>query len=289
MSYDRGRLAGVWEDGGPLVRVRLSLSRTLWRLGPAWSVLAGAIVFGWTPGSTAALLRLAAAVVLGDLAWGSLRQIVPLGSVGLDSLDASSFVLPYASRGAPLDRFLSRLVGVSGQPAASTWQSLVASLALVAALSLLLGPAASALSVGVALLVALAWLLAVNRRSYPALCLALLDVAAPWLLGMSWAGLETLALRTVLGPLMLMVGFTLLQWGAYRAWQSGETSLTGLWVGQIAVLSVLIAMREAGVAAIVAALFAPPSWWLLRRDRTGVVRALPWWWTAFAVTALVLA
>lgn len=286
MSYDRGRLAGVWEDSGPLVRMRLSLSRTLWRIGPAWSVLAGALVFGWAPTSAAAFLQLAAAVVLGDLAWGSLRQIVPLGSTGLGSPGASPLILPYARPEASLARVLNRLASNSELSAASAWQPLVASLVLVAALSLLLGPAALALSSGVVLLVALAWLLVANRRRYPALCLAMLDVTAPWLLGMSWAGLGGLASRTAPGPFMLMAGFTLLQWGVYRARQSDEASRIGLWAGQAAVLVALIATRQAAACAIVAVLFVPPSWWLLRRDCSGLPRALPWWWAAFEVAAL---
>ncbi len=286
MPYDRNRLAGVWEDSGPLVRVRLTLSRTLWRIGPAWSVLAGALVFGWAPTSAVAFFRLVAAVVLGDLAWGSLRQIVPLGPIGFGSPDASPLILPYARSEAPLTRVLNRLARSSGQPAASVWQPLIVSLASISVLSLLLGPAALALSGGVVLLVALAWLLLVNRHRYPALCLALLDVAAPWLLGMSWAGLGTLASRAALGPFTLMAGFTLLQWGVYRARPSDEASRFGLWAGQAAVLAALIATRQAAACAIVAVLFVPPSWWLLGRDRSGLPRAFPWWWAAFEVAAL---
>ncbi len=288
MSYRQDWLVDAWEYGGPLVCARFSLSRMLWRIGPAWSVLAGAMVSGWMPDSTAAALWLIASVVLGDLAWGSLRQSVPLSPAGLALPDASSQILPYTSRGAPLDKLLSRWASVAGQPAVLAWQPLIICLVLVGALSLLLGPVALVLSLGVTVLAALAWLSVVNRRDHPALGLALLDVAAPWLLGMSGAGWRGLTARTALEPLMLMAGFTLLQWGIYRARQSGGMSFIGLWAGQVAVLAVLLSLGQIWIAVIVAVLFVFPAWWLLRHNRSELRCVLPWWWAAFALATLAL-
>lgn len=288
MSYRHDWLVDAWEHGGPLVRVRFGLSRMIWRIGPAWSVLAGAVISGWMPDSTTTVLRLIASVVLGDLAWGSLRQSVPLSPAGLVFPDASSQILPYTIPGAPLDRLLSHWASVSGQPAVLAWQPLIICLVLVGALSFLLGPVALVLSLGVTVLVALAWLLVVNRRDHPALGLALLDVTAPWLLGMSGVGWRGLTARTALEPLMLMAGFTLLQWGIYRARQSGGMSVIGLWAGQVTVLAVLLLLGQIWAAVIVAVLFVFPAWWLLRHNRSELSCVLPWWWAAFVVATLTL-
>lgn len=293
MHRDRGGVspgsAGIVTHGGPLVRAQLTLSRTLWRIGPAWSVLAGALALGWEPVDTDAILRLVAAVVLGDAAWGSLRQMIPGAPVGFESPHISPAILPYTQPGAPLARLLSHLGGDAGQPAATAWQPLAVSLVLVIALSLLTGPAALALSAGVLLLVTLAWLLVVNRGSHPALCYALMDVTAPWLLGMSTAGLGAFTSHGAIRAFALLAGFTVLQWGAQRAARKGAAELpVGVWAGQATVLAALIAAQQAWACAIVAALFSPPSWWLLRRGEDWLARALPWWWGAFGVAALAL-
>lgn len=292
MYGDRGQANGSAADAtivaGPLVRVQLSFSRTLWRIGPAWSVLAGALAFGWTPADAGAILRLGAAIALGDLAWGSLRPFLP-GLTGKEpSASGQAPTLPYAMPDAPLARLLSGPAASTGLPVDAAWQPLAAGLALTLALSLLIGPGALALSLGALLLTALAWLWLMKRGDCPAFILALLDVASPWLLGMSLLGSPVFVAHGWVAPFALLGAFSLLQWGILRAGQGNIVATAGVWLGQLAVLATLVALKQAWASALVAAALAAPSWWLLRRDRAGLGRALPWWWATLAITAFGL-
>lgn len=291
MRSDYGPVSAAAEDerpaAGPLLQAELSLSRAVWRIGPAWSVLAGALAGGWAPSEADAILRLGAAILLGDLTWGSLRQLLP--RAGIDPAPSAAFVpvLPYAAPDAPLARFLNGLAAGAGLAAHVAWQPLAVLLALTVALSLLLGLTAAALSVGVLLLLMLAWLTVVGRGQQPAFLLALLDVMLPGLLGMSLTGDALFNGLGWAGPIALLGAFMLLQWGVLRAWvRAGST--VGVWLGQLAVIGVLVALKQAWPCALVIALFAPPSWWLLQADRAGIARALPWWWAAFGVAFVVL-
>lgn len=277
------------QDVGPLLRAQVSFSRVLWRIGPAWSVLFGAVAGGWAPAEVDAILRLGAAILLGDLAWGSLRQLLPQGPINPPVRAASlAPVVPYALPDAPLVKFLNSLTGGTGLPAEVAWQPLAVGVALTAALSLLLGPAAVVLSLGALLLLALAWLLTANRGSQAAFSLALLDVAFPGLLGLSLVGDALFVDRGWAGPVALLSAFTLLQWGVLRMRRREPGLPVSVWVGQLAVLVALIALRQAWACALVAVLFALPSWSLLRSERTGGAHALPWWWAAYGAALMAL-
>lgn len=233
---------------GPLVRLRIAPSRSIWRIGPAWSVLGGALVAGVPVTGAAALFRLAAAAILGDLLWGALRQLAPDGPGGAEAPAARS-ALPYARADAPLATFLAALArrpeGVRHAPE----QALLIGLALTAAVSVLLGPAALFAS-ALAALVVIGVGLRASRSAGVALGEALLDVMLPWLLGAGLAGAGAVS-----GQVMALAGaFTLLQWGAARA---ERASTLPAWLGQGAVLAVLIATRQPWALAGVAALFAP--------------------------------
>jgi hypothetical protein len=79
MSEQMQPLSGAGGQGvaetGPLVRLHFAPSRMLWRIGPAWVVVAGAVAAGAPLGNAASLLRLATAVILADLVWGTLRRL----------------------------------------------------------------------------------------------------------------------------------------------------------------------------------------------------------------------
>ena len=75
LSGAAGGQSGV--EAGPLMQLHLAPSRMLWRIGPAWAVVAGAVAAGVALGDAVSLLRLAAAVILADLIWGILRRIIP--------------------------------------------------------------------------------------------------------------------------------------------------------------------------------------------------------------------
>ncbi len=258
---------------GPLVRLHIVPSRWIWRIGPAWAVLAGALAAGAPVLAADALFRLAAAVILADLLWGALRQSAPV-QPGQATVQPAPSVLPYARPDAPLATFLAGLAGHQGDPLWAPWQGLLLSLALIGALSVLLGPAAMLLSAA-ALLAWGGW----RAVGGAALGDAVLDVALPWLLGASLAGSAAFA-----WPVWALAGaFTLLQWGALRA---QERSAALAWLGQGAVLAALIALRQPWALAGIAVLLAPAAWWLAARRPGAVAHALPWWWAAMLIAAL---
>jgi hypothetical protein len=275
-------------EAGPLVQLHVELSRMLWRIGPAWAVLAGAMAVRASLSAPDILLRLATAVVLADLAWGILRKVVSDRSSNATSVTAAP-ELPYAQPTSPLAQFLHALAAGRGgeQPGSrAAWQELSAGLVLTVALSWLLGglaPVLSALAVGVILL---GWALA-RRGSQPAFCLAVLDVALPWFLGagLAWRGQE--GAIAALPWFWLAASFTVLQWGVHRARLSGGQRIGGPWLGQMAVLAALLVLGQPWVLAVTVVLLAPPFWWLARREGTARALALglPWWWAAMLLAA----
>jgi hypothetical protein len=280
----------VVAETGPLVHLHLAPSRMLWRISPAWAVVAGAVAAGAPLGNAVSLLRLATAVILADLIWGILRRIIPAspGIEGTASLVAPS--LPYGSSDALLARFI-QMTAADQQVSPAPWLSWLSGLAVTAVLSLLLGAPAlliSALAVGLVLLTR-----ALFRSAHrPALCLALLDVALPWALGAAlvWSEVKGEALSWFLQTAMLAAAFTILQWGLYRVRLSAGRRLVALYVGQAVLLGVLILLRQPGAVAVVALLLAPPIWWLARQGEAEVAlaRALPWWWASMLAVAAIV-
>ena len=137
-----GARDGAIVDAGPLIDVHVVLGRVLWRIGPAWSVLAGALAGGAPLTTSDALLRLAAAVVLADIGWGILRKLIP-SRPGVAATQAVALPsVPYAQPAAPLARFMQFLAaGFAEGPSKlrAAWQSLLAGLGLVAFLRLASG------------------------------------------------------------------------------------------------------------------------------------------------------
>ena len=274
-------------DAGPLMQLHLAPSRMLWRIGPAWAVLAGAVAAGVALGNAGSLLRLAAAVVLADLLWGILRRIVPTspGTEGTENRAAPS--LPYGSSDAPLARLI-QMSAADQQTAPAPWLSWLSGLTLTAVLSLLLGVPAlllSALAVGLMLLAR-----ALFRSAHrPALCLALLDVALPWALGAAtvWPAVYGGAAFWSFQTAMLAAAFTVLQWGFYRARLSAGRRLVALYLAPVMLLCTLIVLRQSWAVAVAALLLTPPIWWLARRGEAeaALLRGLPWWWASMLLVA----
>ncbi len=299
--------------------MRLAVSRAVFRLGPAWSVVAGAVAVGALRPDAAALLRVLTAAVLADLAWGAIRQVIPVVPVAVSltvppaRVAPAAGMLPYAQPDAPLARWLAALTPVhpldmvflaeSGASAPATrvqtgaWQGVLVVGGLAFVLSLLLGWPAVMLTVVV---LATIWTAAAIARSgeLPALAHALLDVGWPWLLGVTLAASE-LADRTGGGAwaavhpaLLLAAAFTVLQWGMYRGRRNAQLqpSVTPAlaWCGQLAVIGVLVGLRQPWAVAFVAALLAAPSFWLARVRPGTWAGAMPWWWAASFVAAFAL-
>lgn len=306
-------------ESGPLVQMRLAVSRAVFRLGPAWSVVAGAIAVGALRPEAPGLLRVLTAAVLADLAWGAIRQVIPIvpaaASLAMPTAQVAptAGVLPFARPDAPLARWLAALTPAypldstfggaadarvpTPQVLSGAWQGVLVISGLALILSMLLGWPAVALT-----LVALAtiWVAAATGRrgEFPALAHALLDVGWPWFLGMSLAagelaGAEGGANWTVVRPgLLLAAAFTVLQWGMYRGRHAAQVQPGGTpvlaWFGQFGVLALLIVMRSPWAVACVAALLATPSIWLARMRPGTWAGAMPWWWAASFVAAFAV-
>ncbi len=293
-------------DAEPLFGLRLSVSRYPWRIGPAWAVLAGALAAGAPISSGTALLRLLGAVLLADAVWGGLWGMMALGAGRAQPEE--NWGLPYTQPGAPLLRLSRRL---SELASGTGCHELLAGAILSLGLAALFGWVALLLAVMV--LVCAVWAqLVCERGRQPALPHALLAVGLPWALGLvlagpgSWFGPGP-------GPLALGLAFTVLQWGAQRARLPGTGVGLGIWFGQGAILAVLAAARLPWAVCIAAALFLPPSWWLLRagaRARqlrpaaepmlpgsrqalqhllaVAMARSAIWWWLVLMLAAVAL-
>ncbi len=242
-------------EAGPLVQLQISLSRIPWRIAPAWSVLAGALAAGTALGDPALWLRVVAAVVLGDLAWGILRRYVTAAG-GSQAVDPGfTALLPYAQPDSPVS-LVVRELSADG----AGWHGAFAGLVLALGGSLLLGLPALVLSVAAIVVTVVAWALA-RRGDEPAACLALLDVLLPFALGLIAAG--GLARRPLAWqPLLVAAAFSVLQWGALRRAAGRGQGAFVLGVG--AVLLALIGLAMPWAAAVSAVLLAPALYWLGR-------------------------
>ncbi len=271
-------------EAGPLVKLQISLSRVPWRIAPAWSVLAGALAVASPVSEPALALRVVAAMVLGDMAWGLLRRSGIPGIIISRAGQPQRVELPYSQDHAPLSCGVRTLM-LNGM----TWQAALAGLIFTLGGSLLIGLPAVALSAVALLVTVLTWPLT-RRNVTPAISMALLDVLFPWILGMFAAG-WTYANSLSLHPLVVAFGFTVLQWGMLRAAtvQTGRRR-TAIGVGALAVLVALIALRMSWAAAVVAVFLAPPVYWLydLERDPASSARAGPWALVALFVAASAL-
>ena len=270
-------------EARPLVAVRLAPRQSIWRIAPAWAVLAGVLASGVSLMDRSLALNAVAALVLTDGVWGALRQLISAPAARRNGAVLAPS-LPYATSTGPLAQLPASLR--AGDETSPRWQEPFLVAVLCIGVSALVGLAGVAASVIALVLIWLAWAFARQGRT-PALCLALLDVMLPWTLGL------LVALRPGLGDLRALwpaaavaTAFTILQWGYYQARTFGR-GRTLVWLGQAVILTALIIAGQAGAAAIVGVLLLPPSWWLARRDITAQVLSLsrPWWLAALLISA----
>lgn len=273
-------------EAGSLVRLHVSLSRAPWRIAPAWSVLAGALAVGSPVSQPALALRVVAAVVLGDMAWGLLRraEMTAVIAAGVDQVHRVE--LPYSEENAPLTRALRSLTLIG-----MTWQGVLAGLIILLGGGLLIGWPAVALSVLAALIGIRSWFSA-RRGAPPTVAMALLDVLLPWLLGMFAVGWASGDAPLRWPSLLVAIGFTVLQWSTLHAatGRMGRGSLA-IEIGILAVPGVLFALHMPWAAAVVAVLLAPVAYWYHAAGREGgSISAYtgPWMLIALLVAALAL-
>lgn len=274
-------------EAGPLVQLQISLSRVPLRIAPAWSVLAGALAVAPTLSDPALWLRVVAAVVLGDLLWGILRQYAQARPDGAGQGALFALPLPYAQPNAPMSRLLGSLTY-----GGATWHGALAGVVLALGGGLLLGLPAVGLSLIVIVITALAGPLA-RRGDAPSAAFALLDALLPWTLGMlaaGWASVDALRWQ----PLLVGLALTVLQWGVLRATAKEQGASLALTVGALAVIVALVALRLPGAAALTAVLLAPALYWLGRRDGAAafgparIAWAGPWLMLTLFVAAMAL-
>jgi hypothetical protein len=257
-------------------------------------VVAGAIAAGTTYLEASALLKLFAAVLLAELAWGTLLRMSAKGrnesDVGLGTL-----YLPYATSAAPVGRLSNALTERRADGSVrSGWHDLVLGLVLTIALSLVLGGVAvllSLLAVGASLA---AWLLC-HRKVAAALPLAMLGVGLPWLLG---AGLDSRSLTELLrvdsGVILFAGVFTVLQWGALCVGTRQPAALVLIWLGQALAVVAAIGLGLPWLTIMLAALLLVPSIRVASHGRSVgrppmlLASCVSWWWTAMMLAAIAL-
>jgi hypothetical protein len=254
--------------------------------------LAGAFSANTDVFALASPLQIVGAVLLADTAWGVLWRLTTSHLEAAAGEPISSAVAPYFSTQSPAGRFLHTLKQVA---AGASWHELVAALALVVALSLLLGPTSVVLSAFAGAVILWAWVL-VQAGKQPAACDALLNVGLPWLLGVMLVhGPSALAHPTAgLAPLLMGLAFTALQWGARRAYLSGGLRIWGAWLGQAVVLLALIALQQSWTLMTIAVIMLPPAWWLWHAGNAvedidgALTHSGPWWLAAMMLSAMAL-
>ncbi len=285
--------SGRWlaPDLGPLIGLRVSVSRNPWRIGPAWAVMAGALAAGLPLNSSAALLQVLGAVLLADSAWGAVWAVMA-GSGGAPR-PAETWGLPYVQPAAPIMQVSERLRGLSSGVGC---HDLLVSVVLALGLSALLGMVPLLLSLAV-LAVAFVAQLVAERGRRPALGYAMLVVGLPWALGLGLAGRS---LGELSGPLILGAAFVLLVWGLEGVRGGEQPGMPGAWLGVAAVLAALAVLRLPWAACLAAVLFLPPAWWLLQAQAgrqpapgidlkvAAIERSAVWCWLVFLLAAVAL-
>jgi hypothetical protein len=254
--------------GAPLFSLRVHISPVIWRIGPAWVVLAAAWHGRPAAWSSVFLVQLATAAILADSIWGAFWNVLrhDPGAAPMTGRERQKPLrLPYATPRAPAAR-LARWLSDEAQPGQAL-QGWPLALMLSGLLALPLGRSALMLTAAVVLvsLLGLAWV----RRGHPAPASlqALMMVTIPWLLGQSLVGPMT----TWTWP--LVAGFTLLVWGLVRSAQ--HTPVT--WLAPLGLLLVVgaLVIQGAPVGAGLTGMAASiPFWFGL--GRPGALRATDW-------------
>lgn len=303
LDAERPRRAQLASGVGPLIGLRIWIGSGIWRIGPAWAVLAGALTSGAALLADTTPLRLVGTALLADSVWGVLWRMTALTPAAQDDPPAETIGLPYYRQTSPAGRFLRLLWRISG---GAGWPELFASVAAALILGLLLGAPALILTIAAWAITLWGWLL-IQAGRRPAACDALLNVGLPWLLGWAMAAPaipsataqllsgahEPLRSLNASAGLWLGLAFVIQEWGMRRASLAQGRRLIGFWAGQAAVPVVLIGLHQTSTLIPVAALLLPGAWlfWRVGRGQGDVAVALshsgPWRLAAMLTAALL--
>ncbi len=276
----------------PLVGMRLWLARSPWRLGPAWSALAGALAAGgifsprWDWGEAILLLFLV------DPAWGSLWAVLAerRRDAGEAAAPGAAPALPYLRPGSPAARLLGW--AESDLSLAAAWRLGLPSFVVATLAALALGREAVIAAALAYALCLVGWVTRRLQGQPSAWAQSVLMMGAPWGLGYA---------------LFASLGWLPLAWAcAWTVWQRGAIGIARqearawwmLGVAQAAVLGILLfARRPLGAAAI--AISCAPTWWTRSLSASSGDRetdaassaaapAQAWWWLAFLLSNAAL-
>jgi hypothetical protein len=283
-----------------LVGLQRRLARPFWGGASLWAVLCGALASGGLRWDGEALWTLALVLLLAELGWGSLWDLVANGrwlqGLGQGWPPQQSVAIPRLPYTLP-DSLAGRLFHRLGRLAAwwreTGWPAvggaLLGSLAatvLVVALSLLLPDAMRLLNAALVALVGLGlWQRARGRG--PLMAGALVQVGLGWLAG-------HLAFAPMGGSsLLLAIAFALSLWGAMRLKEGRRGALGLLDGGQVAVVAVLVMLKQPLAAFAVGMLLlgqvALQPGLATEEDRDRALgRSWPWLVAAMLVAALAL-
>lgn len=259
-------------------------------MGPAWAVVAGALILPWGAWDATVLLRVLTALLLADPIWGTFwhnqRHAAP-AELPATAPAAAGGPLPYAVPGSPATR-LATWLRDNPTPAESspTWHPAAGwpvALLLAFLLALPLGPVALVLTAAAVALSLLRLVWTRHDHAAPAVLDASLVVVVPWLLGMAAVG--------GLAPsgVALAAAFGLLVWGVLRSEQGLPHARTVTLVGQAAIVAVLVWQGRPLAAGLVGACCLLPTWLLAWSPaRAGAhAAAQPWYLAAMLLSAVI--
>jgi hypothetical protein len=270
------------------VNAQFWLGHFPWRITAAWSVLAALLASGALAGwETLNWQTLALLLLLVDPLWGSIWRLAA-GRKELLPLDAQvltyRFWLPYLQPRSPAHKVLG---WDSANVLPLLFRVALPSLALAAAVALVLGPFALVLTGLVALVSPLGWTMRRSLELQPVLLQSMVTVALPWLLTAQLMG-NGLNDEWVTPVTLLAVLATLHHWGEGRLLRNHFDSFG----------AALLALAEVGIVTLLVVAQAPfwlgllvicwlPAW-LVLLQRQPLQRVNFWWLAAFLVAALAL-
>ncbi len=282
------RLGSPQGVGEPLVSMWLWLTRSPWRPGAAWAVIAGMLASGGMSWRTQDWVRLLFLVLLVDPVWGSVWTLWAEGRPTGKGDSRSSHTrpsLPYLQPGSPA----ARLWGwrEDDRSLMAVWRLGLPCLLIVSLIALVLGWKV-VLATALALALCLAGWATRRLSGWPnPWAQALLTIGLPWVLGY-WM------LRPLDGQaIALAAGLTVWLRAALGIARRERGAWLWLALAQIGVIGLLIALRHPLWAAGVA-LVCVPTWWMYLRARLTVpipvilARAQVWWWLALLMSGWAL-
>ncbi|NOZ26626.1 MAG: hypothetical protein GXP39_01050 [Chloroflexi bacterium] len=275
--------------GGPLIGMRLWLTRSFWRLGPGWAVLAGALASGALVWRSQDLLRLLLLVFLADPAWGGLWTI--LAERRHDTLDgdewwpSTTFALPYLRPGSPAARLLGW--AESDRSLVAAWRLGLPTLLATGLVALILGREAVLATLLALSLCMIGWGTARLNGRPNTWVQASLTIGLPWVLG-----------HLIYAPMTLAslgggAAFTVWQRAALEVENGNQRAWWLLALSQLGVVALLVGTRHPLWAAGVA-LASAPTWWTYGRigaeegNSAVLAHVQSWWWVALLAAGWAL-